>query len=386
MRQPEAGPLVVHVFPTFAVGGAQVRFCALANRFGPRWRHVVIAMDGRTDCAERLSPAVPIRLVLAPVPAGLGISRFTEIRRVLRRLHPDVLVTSNWGSIEWAMVARTFPTLHHIHTEDGFGPDEASGQKLRRVLVRRLVLRQSEVVLPSVGLLHAARGLWHLPEARLHYIPNGLDLDRFNPAGPGAGLDVPGEGPLIGTVAKLRAEKNVARLLRAVALLHRRGITCRLAVIGDGPEKPGLERLAQEIGIAGSVRFTGHQPAPSAAYRSMDIFALSSDTEQMPFSILEAMASGLPVASTDVGDVRAMLPQPQGSFVVAKDETALAGALAALVGDADLRGRLGAANRAKANQQFDQEAMFKAYADLIDHGLSGAGVRRMTEKTDVLSC
>jgi len=368
MRQPEAmAPPVVHVFPTFAVGGAQVRFCALANRFGPRWRHVVIALDGRTDCTERLSPEVSFSLLPAPVPPGLGIARFAEIRRVLRRLAPAVLVTSNWGSLEWAMVTRTIPGLRHIHTEDGFGPDEASGQKLRRVLARRVVLRRSEVALPSLGLLRAAHEVWRLPERRLHYIPNGLDLERFNPKGQKAALDVPGEGPLIGTVAKLRAEKNIARLLRAVALLHGQGLSCRLAVIGDGPEQPTLERLAADLGIAGCVRFPGHMPDPAAAYRAMDVFALSSDTEQMPFAVLEAMASRLAVVSTNVGDVRAMLPEGQGPFVVAKDETALAGALGALIGDAALRGRLGAANRAKAKQEFDQEAMFTAYAGLIDH-------------------
>jgi glycosyltransferase involved in cell wall biosynthesis len=324
---------------------------------------VVIALDGRIDCAARLAPEVPLALV--PPPARAGLSRFPAIRQTLNRLAPSVLVTSNWGSIEWALVARTIPGLRHIHTEDGFGPDEVSGQKARRVLARRLILRRSEVVLPSLLLRRAARDDWRLPERRLHYIPNGLDLVRFNPDGPRAALDVPGEGPLIGTVAKLRAEKNLSRLVRAVAMLHGQGVACRLAVIGDGPEQPILEGLAATLGIAGSVRFAGHVPDPAAAYRAFEVFALSSDTEQMPFSVLEAMASGLAVASTDVGDVRAMLPAEQGPFVVAKDEALLARAIGQLLADMVMRSRLGTMNRAKAGRDYDEERMLAAHAALL---------------------
>lgn len=356
-------PLVLSVFSTFATGGPQVRFAAIANHFGPRWRHAVIALDGRTEAASRIGSHVPLTLLPTLVEKDDGPLRFWMIRRALTALSPHVLVTSNWGSIEWALVARSIRSLRHVHMEDGFNPDEAVRQNPRRVLARRLILPSAEVILPSLGLLHIARDVWRLPEQRLHYIPNGLDLARFSPEGPRAALDVPGEGLLIGTVAKLRAEKNLSRLLRACARLDQ---PWRLAVIGDGPEQPMLERLAGELGIAGRVRFLGHVPDPAAAYRAMDFFALSSDTEQMPFSVLEAMASGLAVAATDVGDVRAMLGEGQGPHVVALDDAALAGAMAPLLADARLRVRLGAANRAKAEADYDQQAMFAAHARLIE--------------------
>lgn len=361
-------PLLLHVFPSFAIGGAEVRFAALANRFGDRWRHAVIALDGRTDCAGRIAPGVPLQLLAAPVAKGDGLSRFPAIRRTLCRLAPAVLVTSNWGSIEWAMAARTIPALRHIHTEDGFGPDEATGQKMRRVLARRLVLRHSAVVLPSMTLLGIARDRWRLPEECLHYIPNGLDLARFTPGGPR--LDLPGgEGPLIGTVATLRAEKNLGRLLEACALLQGEGRALRLLVVGDGPERARLVERVGALGLAGCAHFTGALADPAPAYRAMDLFALSSDTEQMPFSLLEAMASGLAVAATDVGDVRALLAPENHPYVVPPDAPALAGALRPLLDDPDLRARLGAENRARVERNHDQEAMFQAYARLFD----GAG-------------
>jgi glycosyltransferase involved in cell wall biosynthesis len=367
MRGPPP-PLLLHVFPSFAVGGAQVRMAAIANRFGARWRHAVVALDGRHDCAERLAPHVPYEGVPFPYRRDEALpTRLSSIAVLLRSLAPAALVTSNWGSIEWAMANRLGPRLRHVHLEDGFGPDEAQGQKRRRVWTRRAVLRRSEVVLPSTVLLRAAREAWRLPERRLHFVPNGLDLRRFRPDGPRLDLAPEGEGPVIGTVAALRAEKNIARLLRAAAVLHAEGARFRLVVLGDGPERAGLERLAAELGLP--ARFPGHVADPAAAYRGFDVFALSSDTEQMPFSVLEAMASGLPVASTDVGDVRHMLGEGSAQHLAAKEDAALAAAIRPLLGDAALRARLGSANRAKAERDYDQEAMFAAHARLLDGAL-----------------
>lgn len=367
MTTAPAAPLVLHVFPSFAVGGAQVRFAALANRYGPRWRHAIVALDGRTECAERLRPEVPFTLLPVPCAPGDPLPRrLLAIRRLLRTLRPATLVTSNWGSIEWAMARLSLPGLRHLHTEDGFGPDEAAGQKPRRVLTRRLVLRRSEVALPSTVLLRAAREQWRLPEARLHHIPNGLDLARFAPGRTAPDLAPPGEGPVIGTVAALRPEKNLGRLLRAAARLRGEGIALRLLVVGDGPERAALEALAGELGLAPVTRFTGHLPDPARSYAAMDLFALSSDTEQMPFSVMEAMACGLPVAATEVGDLRAMLAPENLPHLAALNETALADAIRPLLGDGALRARLGAANRAKAERDYDEETMFRRYAALID--------------------
>jgi glycosyltransferase involved in cell wall biosynthesis len=363
---PGDAPLVLHVFPSFAVGGAQVRFCALANRFGRRWRHSIVSLDGQTACAERLNADVAFGLLERPVARGLDPLRTAlAARAALRRLRPAVLVTSNWGSIEWAMANLMPPRLRHLHTEDGFGPDEAVTQKPRRVLMRRYALRRSQVALPSAVLFRAARDVWRLPPSNLHHIPNGLDLERFTPVGPRADLGIPGDGPVIGSVAALRAEKNLARLFRAAALLRDKGFAFRLLLVGDGPERAMLERLAADLSLAGRTLFAGHVPEPAAAYRAMDIFALSSDTEQMPFSVMEAMASGVPVAATDVGDVRVMLPPEGVPYVAPLDPEALASAIEPLLADAGLRARLGAAARAKAERDYDQETMFEAYAALI---------------------
>jgi glycosyltransferase involved in cell wall biosynthesis len=199
----------------------------------------------------------------------------------------------------------------------------------------------------------------------VRYLPNGIDLSRFAAgAAPhaGAASHWPGDGPVIGTVAALRAEKNLARLLHAFAIV-RRDLPARLVIVGDGPERPGLEALASTLGIAGCVTFAGHMAEPT--YRGFDVFALSSDTEQMPLSVLEAMAASLPVAATDVGDVAGMLADDNRPFVTALDPAALAAALKTLLERPDLRRALGAANRARAERDYDEAAMLRGYADLF---------------------
>jgi glycosyltransferase involved in cell wall biosynthesis len=249
--------------------------------------------------------------------------------------------------------------------EDGFGPEERTRQLPRRVLARRLLLRRATVVVPSVLLEHLAREVWRLPCAHLRRIPNGVDLSRF------ATVRAPSDGPVvIGTVAALRAEKNIARLVRALARLPA-GVPARLVIVGDGPERMALEALAIAEGVGGQVEFAGHCADPARLYAGFDIFALSSDTEQMPLSVLEAMASGLPVAATDVGDVADMLDVTNRPYVVAREDGALADALARLAVRGDLRAVLGAANRARAEGVFAEANMVAAWRDLFTGLVAG---------------
>ncbi len=377
MPRTTSPPLILHVFPTFAVGGVQVRFAAIVNHFGRRWRHAVIAMDGDLSCRERLDPALDIAFPSVVVRKGDTLGNVLRFRRVLRRLRPDLLVTSNWGSIEWS-VANLAPAVRQVHIEDGFGPDDRGGRLQRRARLRRLVLRRRTVVLPSRTLWEIATGIWRLDPRRLRYVPNGIDLARFaRPPQPGerpGSVVGPVVGPVVGTVAALRPEKNITRLLRAFALAAPEG-PAALVIAGDGPERPALEGLAQELGIAARVRFAGHVADPAQLFKQLDVFAMSSDTEQMPLSLLEAMAAGLPVAATDVGDTRSVLSTANAPYVTALDDAALATGLRTLLEQAGLRQTLGAANRAKAEQDFNQDAMFRAWAAAFDGTLGPAQPR-----------
>jgi glycosyltransferase involved in cell wall biosynthesis len=167
----------------------------------------------------------------------------------------------------------------------------------------------------------------------------------------------------VGTVAALRPEKNFARLLRAFARV-RRERPCQLIVVGDGAERPSLESLAQDLGISGSVRFAGHIDDPVPYYRSFDVFVLTSDTEQMPYTVLEAMAAGLPVVSTDVGDIRAMVSEENGLLVVQPHDGQIAEAITLAVTNQAMSRRIGDANRRRVQERYAQPTMFDAFAKL----------------------
>ena len=317
-------PLVAHVFPTFAVGGAQVRFAAVANHFGAAFRHLVVALDGNLACRERLRPDLEVTFPVVAAEKNAMLSNAWRFRGLLRDWQPDVLVTCNWGAIEFAL-ANIVPVARHLHVVDGFGPEERDAQIARRVLVRRIALSRTPVVLPSRTLVRIAGETWKLPAKIIRYVPNGVDLSRFATDGAERGL----AEPVIGTVAALRTEKNMARLLRAFATLP----SGRLVIVGDGPERSALEALAGSLGVLGRVSFAGHHQDTAPFYARFDVFALSSDTEQMPLSVIEAMASGLPVVSTDVGDVRLMVAGENAPLLTRLDDAALAEALAVAVAD-----------------------------------------------------
>jgi glycosyltransferase involved in cell wall biosynthesis len=367
---PESARTLLHAWSTFNVGGPQMRFVQLANHFGGRYRHLIVAMDGKTRAADLLGPGVDARIVTPAVRRGRTLANLKTFRDALRAWRPDLLVTSNWGSIEWAM-ANLFVGVPHLHMEDGFGPEEANRQIPRRVWTRRLALRHSTVLLPSQTLWKIARTQWRLPEANLIYVPNGIDCERF--AAPpdwtfAATRGVPQGDPVIGTVAVLRAEKNLRRLIDAFAVVVRQR-AARLVLVGDGPERAALAQHAADLGLSERVIFTGNCPAPEKLLSCFDVFALSSDTEQMPLSVLEAMAAGRPIASTDVGDVGVMVAVENRPYVVSRGVEPLAEAILALLANPARTADIGAANARRARAQFAQERMFSAYENLFDGGV-----------------
>jgi glycosyltransferase involved in cell wall biosynthesis len=361
---------ILHVFQTFEVGGTQVRFAAIANHFGRRWQHVIIAMNGNLASRSLLDPELEVDFpeVVSTSRSTLGNAR--RFRKSLQAIKPDLMMTYSWGAIEWALANVSLPlsfsrSIRHIHLEDGFGAGEQEAQFLRRSLLRRACLRSSTVVLPSLTLYDVAVKQWRLPEKGVYHIANGVDLHRFAPA---KNLLSRSELPVVGVVAALRPEKNHARLLRAFRLATM-NCPARLVIVGDGIERARLEALTVELGLSGTVSFVGATQAPEHAYRELDVFALSSDTEQMPLSILEAMAAGLPVVATDVGDVRAMLSNDNQPFVASRDDHAFAASLHRLLQNPRERVQLGSANRVRAEAEYGLGRMLHNHAALIEANL-----------------
>jgi glycosyltransferase involved in cell wall biosynthesis len=336
------------------------------NHFGQRFRHTVVALDHDFAAAEGFAGNVQVKLSSA-MPEKAGTLRSVlGSALALRRLRPDLLITYNWGAIEWAMAHRLSPLSRHLHIEAGFSQREADAQLVRRVIFRRWALaRCALVVVPSRLLENLAREVWRLPADRVRYVPNGVDVARYSCLGrdlaPGF-TRRPGE--LIIDGRPLRPEKNVGRLLRIFAALGS-SPPVRLLVAGDGIERPALHQLAGELGIADRVIFAG-QVAPEQVLGTFDIFSLSSNTEQMPNALLEAMAASRPVAAVNVGDVKSIVCEENRDFIVERDDgPAFAGAITKLLHDNEQRRTLGRKNHERVVSAFSQEKMFAAYSEIF---------------------
>jgi glycosyltransferase involved in cell wall biosynthesis len=374
--KPAGRERLLHVFSGFGAGGVPIRMTDVFNHLGPRYRHVIVSLDGDLKAVDRLAGNVPFSVLDTPKRSGNVVRSLARVVPALARLHPHLLLTYNWGAIEWALANRLLPDIPHIHFESGFGAEEARAQIRRRVLFRRIALAAAQrIVVPSRSLLAVARDVWRIDPKLIEYIPNGVDCERFDcPPDRGAipGLQIaPGE-LVVGTVAPLRPEKNLSRLVMVFAGLAP-CFNARLVLVGDGQERARLEALCRELNVRERVVFAGYVARPERVLGLFDVFVLSSDTEQMPNALLQAMAAGRAIAATDVGDVRVIVAPDNHPYVTPLgDDDTLRAAIEALLRDPALRAALGARNRAHVRDTYPMARFFRAYEALFEAALGAA--------------
>jgi glycosyltransferase involved in cell wall biosynthesis len=362
-----SGPHFCHVFSSFETGGAELRTVTLMNALGERVRHTIIPVNGSHGAADRIASNVAVDV--RPAPPGKGSLFYgAALGRALAALRPDLVLTYNWGAIDAVVGSALYRVAPVIHGEDGFGRDEAAALKQRRVLARRLILRAAHrTIVPSRVLFEIALNRYHVPRRRLLYIPNGVDQGRFHPRRSVAWRrehHIPDDAVVCGAVGALRPEKHFGLLIAAWDRVVQRRADVWLAIAGDGPCAAELRDAAARTSNPSRVVFAGPLKEPVPFYQSLDIFALSSLTEQMPLSVLEAMACGLPVLSTDVGDVRHMLGEAavSGVTLVPSDNVdAYASALSVIVEDRERRARLGESNHRRCLETYTLSGMVDAY-------------------------
>jgi glycosyltransferase involved in cell wall biosynthesis len=287
----------------------------------------------------------------------------------LQHADPDLLLTYNWGAIDALVSAWTAGFRPIVHHECGFGSEESVSLKPMRVLVRRILLpRTFAVAVTSRTMREISIRQFKLPPDKVRWIRTGIDEERFRP---GLSRDwrrqvgVGDDELLFGFVGVLRAEKNLRFLLRAFAAA--RIPKAKLALVGDGAERSLLEQVAREEGIGEHVFFSGRVPDPARCLAALDVFVMSSCTEQTSNALLEVMACGLPAISTDVGDSSEMLGNPGPPVIVPiGDLPAYANALTVLASSPEFRARLGAANRHRCLEDYRLERMVREYEALYE--------------------
>jgi glycosyltransferase involved in cell wall biosynthesis len=369
-------PLVLHVIPTAAARGAQREARALASVLdvpGVRRHRLLTLFAGpeQVEVDESLDHPGGDRPAV-----GFDPRLLVPLRRALGRLDPATVVAHGGDPLKYLVpaLAGTRRPLAYYAT----GTFEHDARPGRVALWRALVRRADVVAAEGDEVLEQCRGLLHVPAARSVLAPNGRDPAEFHPAEPSPTEPPPTGGaprrpPVVVFVGALTAGKRPDVFVEVVAALRRRGVDLRGLVCGDGPLAGALSGPAAEAGV----ELLGSRPDVADVLRGADVFVFPSlpTGEGMPGVLIEAGMTGLPVVASAVPGVRSIVEDGATGIVVEPGDTgAFVEATARLLGDAGLRGRMGAAARQRCLERFGLDAVAACWtaflSPLVARGVS----------------
>ena len=352
---------VMHVVYVLQPGGMEHGVVKLVNGLNAtRVQSAVCSTKPAGALKELLAPNVPLFELRRR--DGNDPRLVWELYRLFARERPDVVHTHAWGTLlEGLIAARLARVPVVIHGEHGTLQLRAH----QRWLQRRGWSAADRVLSVSSRLAERIARETAFPLERIRVIRNGVDVERFghvDRSSARATLGLPADQPMLVTVGRLVPVKDHETLIQAMALLRRDGVSAMLAIAGDGPLLEPLKARAAALGLDAQVRFLGHRPDVEVVLGAADIFVLSSKSEGLSNTILEAMASGLPVVATRVGGADEMVREGQTGYLVAPHSPhALADALESLVRSRGVRQAMGAAGRRRVEAEFSLAAMVSRY-------------------------
>ncbi len=376
-------PLVAHILHRFDTGGLENGVVNLINHMpAGSFRHMVVALTEVTDFKRRLhDPSVPC--IALHKPPGHGARLYPKLWRLLRQHRPAIVHTRNLAALEMQAAAWAAGVPVRIHGEHGRDVGDFDGSSRKNQWSRRLMrpFVQQWVAL-SHDLASTLTGPVGIPSTRVQRICNGVDSERFHPAG-GARAAIPGcpfTDPrlwLVGTVGRMQTVKNPVDLARAfvqvLAVAPALRERLRLVMVGEGPLRAQVAEVLQQAGAADLAWLPGERADVPAVMRGLDGFVLPSLAEGISNTILEAMASGLPVVATAVGGNPDLVAAGQTGLLVPAGKTdALAVALLQMAGDPAAAAAMGRAGRARVEQEFSLQVMVNAYQRLYERLLDRA--------------
>ncbi|RMG30837.1 MAG: TIGR03088 family PEP-CTERM/XrtA system glycosyltransferase [Gammaproteobacteria bacterium] len=366
---------MLHVIYRLDVGGLENGLVNLVNHLPPaRFRHTLVCLTEATDFRRRIRRGDVEILELHKRP-GHDPALYRNLYRLFRRCRPDIVHTRNLAALEAQVPAALARVPVRIHGEHGWDVADLDGMRYRR-WKRMLRPFVHHYIALSRQIERYLREEIGVPAHRLTRILNGVDTARFRPLDPARDREDPRPEGFredtfcIGMVGRLEAVKHPQLLLEAfVRLVHsgsRTGERARLVVVGEGRLRPELEARARERGIADRVWFTGRRDDVPALMRRFDLFVLPSRAEGISNTLMEAMASGVPVVATDVGGNAELVVPGTGRLVPPGDAGTLASVMQAYLEDTERCRREAAAARRRAEQAFGLPAMVERYRQVYE--------------------
>ena len=357
---------VLHVISYMGRGGAEMGILKLIAGLGEEFEHRICTTRGFDTDFVRSSFSEEKMYVAGNSDLKLQFPVF-RLARIMRQYRPHIVHTRNWGAIEAVLAAKLTGVPVVVHSEHGYEVDMFAGLQMRRRIFRRTAYAMTDAVFAVTRELRDfhARQAWIRPE-RMRVIYNGVDTQRFAPCREARvavrkELSLPEKSFVVGSVGRLVPIKDHQTLLKAAALVSRSGIDVRVLLVGSGPEREKLQALATNV-LEGSVCFAGDSNRVPELLNAMDVFVLPSLGEGMSNTLLEAMASGLPVLATNVGGNPEIIKENvNGSLFTPGDVQWLADRLNLLARDPALIHQLGTAARNQAIESFSLSRMLESY-------------------------
>jgi sugar transferase (PEP-CTERM/EpsH1 system associated) len=372
VRRLPAPPLrIMHVFDRLDVGGTEKIIMKLVQGFeGSPFQHSLCTLRGVEPAAKSWASGVEV------LNAGTEGTNFQfnilRLARLMKRTRPTIVHSRNWGGIEAVLAARIARVPVIIHSEHGYQLEMLHGLPLRQRTFRHLAYRTATAVFTvsqELRSYHSAQA-WCKPE-KIRVLYNGVDGEKFKPhpevrSTMRRDLGIPADGLVVGSVGRMVPLKDAMTLLRAAETLLTGLPNIYVLLVGAGPE---LARLREYVShsklLNGHIMLPGSSDHVADLLNAMDVFVLPSLSEGMSNTLLEAMATGLPVVATRVGGNPEVVDESVcGYLFQPRDVGSLSMRLRTLAQDHQLRVQFGKAARQRALKHFSLHGMLRRYYEL----------------------
>lgn len=369
-------PLIAHVVYRFDVGGLENGVVNLINHMPhDAYRHVVISLTEITDFRKRIVRD-DVSFIALEKPPGHALWIYPQLFRLFRNLRPAIVHTRNLGALEAAVPAWAAGVAVRIHGEHGRDVGDLDGSSKKYQWVRRIYRPfVTHYIALSRDLEHYLTARVGMPQAKVRQIYNGVDAERFYPAATRSSIaGCPFAAPscwLIGTVGRMQTVKDQTTMarafIRALAIAPELKGSLRLVMIGDGPLRAQSQALLEQAGCAELAWLPGERGDVAEILRGLDCFVLPSLAEGISNTILEAMASGLPVIATQVGGNGELVDNGRnGELVPVGGVEEMAQSIVGYARDRQRARAAGQAGRVAVERQFSLAAMVRQYQGLYD--------------------
>ncbi len=318
----------------------------------------MLVAHGEGELRQRAREGLDL-IALAP-RTEMDLGAAWRLSRLIKQLRPEVVHAHDPHAVAMASLALS------MSTQLAKPPLVASRRvdfRLRGTSLSRWKYRQVDCFICASEAIRQMLIADGVPEARAVTVHEGIDVDRVASAPPAdlhAEFWLPHHAPLVGNVAALVPHKGQRHLVEAAALVVRQVPDARFVIAGEGELRPALERQIREHHLEKHVILAGFRPDVLSVHKAFDVFVMSSVTEGLGTSLLDAMACGKPVVATLAGGIPEVVVDGETGFLVApRDHAAMAEAIVRLLRDAALRLRLGEAGRARVGTRFSVERMVR---------------------------